>query len=64
MSICTLRTRKLWNGKTTLKQFLSVFDVVTKQIVLLDVSNNFLSVMGLFTLHNSCASRSLDYLKS
>ena len=29
----TVRTRKLWNKKTTLKQYLIVFDVVTKKLV-------------------------------
>ena len=32
----TVITRKLWNSKTTLYQFFRVFDVVTKQIVLLE----------------------------
>ena len=32
----TVITRKQWNSKTTLKQYLSVFDGVTKQIVLPD----------------------------
>ena len=32
----TVITRKQWNRKTTLQQYLSVFDGVTKQIVLLD----------------------------
>ena len=32
-TLYTVRTRKLWNRKTTLTQSLSVFDVVTKQKV-------------------------------
>ena len=32
-NIYTVRTRKLWNMKTTLKDSFSVFDVVTTQIV-------------------------------
>ena len=32
----TVITRKLWNRKTTLHQYLSVFYVVSRQIVLLD----------------------------
>ena len=32
----TVKTRKKWNRKTTLLQYLCVFNVVTKQIVLLD----------------------------
>ena len=32
----TVLTRNQWNRKTTLKQNLSVFDVILKQIVLLD----------------------------
>ena len=31
----TVITRKQWNRKTTLYQYLSAFEVVTKQIVLL-----------------------------
>ena len=30
-----MRTKKLWNSKTTLKQWSNVFDIVPKQIVLL-----------------------------
>jgi len=30
----TVITRKQWNSKTTLQQYLSVFEVFTKQIVL------------------------------
>ena len=36
MGRSTVITRKQWNRKTTLQQYLSVFDGVTKQIVLLD----------------------------
>ena len=36
LKVHTVITRKLWNGRTTLQQFLSEFDVVTKNIVLLD----------------------------
>ena len=32
----TVLTRNQWNRKTTLKQYLSVFDDILKQIVLLD----------------------------
>ena len=31
--IATVRTRKLWNRKTTLNQYLSVLDDVTNQII-------------------------------
>ena len=34
----TVRTRKQWNKKTTLYQNISVLDVVTKQICLLDTN--------------------------
>ena len=36
LKVHTVITRKLWNGRTTLQQFWSEFDVVTKNIVLLD----------------------------
>ena len=36
LKVHTVITRKLWNGRTTLQQYLSEFDVVTKNIVLLD----------------------------
>ena len=49
----TVITRKQWNRKTTLQQYLSVFDGVTKQIVLPDSYKvSFFCEMGLFTLHN------------
>ena len=60
----TVITKKLWNRKTTLSQYLSVFDVVTKQIVLPDTFNHKLSKMGLFTLHNCFIPCIFDYLKS
>ena len=45
----TMRTRKLWNIKTTLKPYLSDVDVVTKYKVLLITSFiSLLSPMGLF----------------
>ena len=40
LNVVTVRTRKLWNRKTTLKQYLSVVDVVTKQSVLVDTLNH------------------------
>ena len=41
-------TRKQWNRKTTLKQYLSVFDGVRKQIVLPDIFKiTFFCEMGL-----------------
>ena len=36
LELSTVITRKQWNRKTTLWQYLSVFDGVTKQIVLPD----------------------------
>ena len=33
--ICTVLTRKRWNTKMTLKQYLSILDVVKKQVCLL-----------------------------
>ena len=44
-----MRTIKLWSRKTILKHKLSVFDFVTKQIVLL---KNFKSLIGPFTRLN------------
>ena len=53
----SVRTRKLCKRKTTLKQYLSVFDDIT-QIIVSPIL--ILSKMGLFML----ISCSLDYLKS
>ena len=50
-----VRTRKLWKIKTTIKQYISLFDDVTKQIVVLltsNLSNHLFNEMGLFTLHS------------
>ena len=46
----TMITRKQWNRKTTLQQYLGVFDVVANKKVLLDT--DLFREMGLFTLHN------------
>ena len=54
----TVRTRKQWKRKTALEQKLIVFDVVTKQIVIL------VTKMGLFTLHHFYVPCSNDYVKS
>ena len=54
----TVRTRKQWKRKTALEQKLIVFDVVTKQIVIL------VTKMGLFTLHHFYVSCSIGYVKS
>ena len=35
--LATVIARKQWSGKTTLLQYLIVYDVVTKQIVLQDI---------------------------
>ena len=51
----TVITRKLWNRKTTLFQYLSVFDVVTKQL------NHWLSEICLFSLCTCCVPSSLFY---
>ena len=61
----TVKTAKLWNRKTTIQQFLSVFDVVTKLIVLLvQLITHKSSEMGLFTRYNCYVSCLLDCLKS
>ena len=57
----SVRTRKLCKRKTTLKQYLSVFDVITQIIVSpITYKISYMSEMGLFML----ISCSLDYLKS
>ena len=57
-------TRKQWNRKTTLYQYLSVFDRITKQIILPDTSKiTFFCEMGLFTLHKCCVSWLMNFLK-
>ena len=57
-------TRKQWNKKTTLQEYLSVFDGVSKQMVLPDTYKNyFFCEMGLFTLLNCCVSWLLNALK-
>ena len=64
LELSTVITRKQWNRKTTLWQYLSVFDGVTKQIVLPDSYKvSFFCEMGLFTLHNCCVSWLLNFLK-
>ena len=51
----TVITRKLWNRKTTLFQYLSVFDVVTKQKVLLDTIKSLIKWnLSVFTVHLLC----------
>ena len=60
-----VRTRKLWSRKTTLKQCLNVFDVVTQKIVLLctNLLNRLFRKMSLFTLHNCYVSCSIGLFK-
>ena len=62
--LCTMITRKLYNGKTTFTQNWSAFNVVTNQITIIILLNHLLTENGLFTLHNCYVSCSLDYLKS
>ena len=51
----TVITRKQWNRKTTLYQYLSVFDRVTKQIVLPDTSKiTFLWNGSVYTAQLMC----------
>ena len=58
----TVITRKQWNMKTTLKQYLSVFDGVTKQIILPDTYEVALFVK-LVCLHCTCVLWLLNFLK-
>ena len=58
-------SRKLWNRKTTLKQYFSVFDVVTNQQVLLIFYNNKVKIWAcftLFSLFNWCVSVDLTWV--
>ena len=60
--LSTVITRKQWNSKTTY-QYLSVFDVVTKQIVLPDTYQNTNLVKWVCLHCTRSVSCSLEYLK-
>ena len=64
MGTTTVITRKQWNRKTTLQQYLIKFilqcykaNSFTRHL------KNFLCAIGLFTLHNCCVSWLLNFLK-
>ena len=61
----TVITRKQWNRKTTLKEYLSVFHVVTQQIVLLDTYQitNLLKWVDVYSTQMLCLLCSLYFLK-
>ena len=48
--LLTVITRKLWNRKTTLHQLLSLFDVVTKQIVVLNLLYIYSKISGSYCI--------------
>ena len=50
--------------KTTLKQEILKFYVVTKRSFTGNLLDQLLSAMGLLALQNCCVSRSMDYLES
>jgi len=55
--------QKTLKSEDDLIAIISIFDVVTKQIVLIHLLNHLLREMCLFTLHNCCVPCSLDYIK-